>query len=123
MKYLIALALCLSVVVADISLKNQVPAEDFNVEVNPDGTYSYNFAAANGISVDENGKGGEYAQGSFTWTSPEGETFNVKYTADENGFQPEGDHLPTPPPVPELIQKALAYIEANPGPDSNPGRR
>lgn len=30
-----------------------------------------------------------------------------RYTADQNGFVPVGDHLPTPPPVPEEILKAL----------------
>lgn len=43
--------------------------------------------------------------------SPEGNLISLTYTADdENGFQPQGDHLPTPPPIPPAIQKALDYI-------------
>uniref|UniRef100_A0A336MTA3 CSON004863 protein n=1 Tax=Culicoides sonorensis TaxID=179676 RepID=A0A336MTA3_CULSO len=123
MKYLIALCVCISVVVADISLKNQVPIEDWNMEVNPDGTYSYSYATGNNIRADEAGTGGEFAEGSFSWTSPEGDQISVRYVADENGYRPESDSLPVGPPIPPLIQRALDYIAANPGPDSNPGRR
>lgn len=58
------------------------------------------------------------AQGSFSYTSPEGQPIRLIYTADENGFVPQGDHLPTPPPIPPAIQKALAYLAtAPPQPD------
>lgn len=30
------------------------------------------------------------------------------------GFQPQGAHLPTPPPIPEEIARALQYIESQP---------
>jgi hypothetical protein len=56
------------------------------------------------------------AKGSFSYKSPEGDEISVQYIADENGFQPTGDHLPVPPPVPELIQKALKYLADNPPP-------
>lgn len=32
--------------------------------------------------------------GSIRWIAPSGEVFVLKYVADENGFQPEGEHLP-----------------------------
>lgn len=41
----------------------------------------------------------------------------IVYTADENGYQPQSDVLPTPPPVPAHIQKAIAYIRAHPTPE------
>ncbi|KAH8400964.1 hypothetical protein KR009_002187, partial [Drosophila setifemur] len=37
------------------------------------------------------------AQGSYSYMSPEG-PISITYIADENGFQPVGAHLPTPPP-------------------------
>lgn len=54
-------------------------------------------------------------EGSFSYTSPEGETISLTYIADENGFQPQGDHLPTPPPIPPEIQEALDNLAAGGG--------
>lgn len=52
----------------------------------------------------------ETIQGSYSYTAPDGTPISVTYIADENGFRAEGAHLPTPPPVPEAIQKALTLI-------------
>ena len=46
-------------------------------------------------------------QGSYSYTGPDGITVSLTYTADENGFVPQGDHLPTPPPIPEAILRSL----------------
>lgn len=54
------------------------------------------------------------AQGSYSYTSPEGERVEVSYIADANGFQPQGSHIPTAPPIPEAIQRAIDYILAHP---------
>lgn len=54
------------------------------------------------------------AQGSYSFTSPEGELVQITYVADENGFQPQGTHIPTPPPIPDAIQRAIDYILSHP---------
>lgn len=84
--------------------------------VNPDGSYSYSYETSNGIAANEQGVGGEQATGSFRFVSPEGENVEINYTADENGFQASGPHIPQPPPIPEAIIKALEYIRAHPPP-------
>lgn len=94
---------------------------------NPDGTYSYSYETENGIQAQEDGhlnhvsddEAALEARGSFSYTDNEGNTYQVTYVANENGFQPEGAHLPTPPPVPELIQRALQYIAEHPEEDES----
>ncbi|XP_063894255.1 pupal cuticle protein 27-like [Helicoverpa armigera] len=72
-------------------------------------TYAYAYETENGISAEENGvaTNGVQAQGGYSYTGDDGQVYSVRYTADENGFQPQGDHLPTPPPIPEEILKSL----------------
>lgn len=74
----------------------------------------------------------EEAQGSFQYTAPDGAQIQVTYVANEGGFQPQGSHLPVPPPIPPEIQKALEWNAAHPeeengggggGPRARPGRR
>ncbi|XP_029162569.1 endocuticle structural glycoprotein SgAbd-2-like isoform X2 [Nylanderia fulva] len=61
------------------------------------------------------------AQGSYNYSDNKGNTFEVSYIANENGFQPEGAHLPTTPPLPPLIKKALQYIVEHPEKDGELG--
>ncbi|CAB3229147.1 unnamed protein product [Arctia plantaginis] len=80
--------------------------QDFTLE---GGSYSYAYDTSNGIHGEEKGvaTNGVQAQGGFSYTGDDGKTYAIWYTADENGFRPVGDHLPTPPPIPKEILKAL----------------
>uniref|UniRef100_A0A1A9X144 Uncharacterized protein n=1 Tax=Glossina brevipalpis TaxID=37001 RepID=A0A1A9X144_9MUSC len=79
--------------------------QDFNL--NPDGSYNYNYETSNGIRADESGylkapgtqNEAQVMQGSYTYTGPDGVVYTITYIADENGFRAEGAHIPTPPPV------------------------
>uniref|UniRef100_A0A146L0M8 Endocuticle structural glycoprotein SgAbd-2 n=2 Tax=Lygus hesperus TaxID=30085 RepID=A0A146L0M8_LYGHE len=91
-----------------------------NPGVNYDGSYKWNYETANEIVAQEEGfvqnfgqgedKEIQTAVGSYSYTAPDGVRITVTYRADENGFVAQGDHLPTPPPVPAAIQRALDFI-------------
>ncbi|CAH0547602.1 unnamed protein product [Brassicogethes aeneus] len=94
----------------------QIPIIRFENNPNQgDGSYNYLYETGNGINAQEEGyqKDGTAAQGSFSYTSPDGQQIQISYTADENGFQPQGAHLPTPPPIPPEILKALEQNAAD----------
>ncbi|KAK6621127.1 hypothetical protein RUM43_011433 [Polyplax serrata] len=94
-----------------------------NEGVNFDGSYKWSYETGNEIQAEESGyvkNAGnpetetQVAQGSYSYTAPDGQRITVTYIADENGFVPQGDHLPTPPPIPEAIQRALEFIRSQP---------
>lgn len=94
-----------------------IPIVRDDSQINGDGSYQYTYETGNGISADQKGElkkiGNVEAlevQGEFKYPSEHGEQISLTYTADENGFHPQGAHLPTAPPVPAAIQRALAYL-------------
>lgn len=78
--------------------------------VNPDGSYQWQYETDNQIYAQEAGAGGVIAQGTANWLTPEGKSISFTYTADQDGYRPQGDHLPVAPPTPELILRALEYL-------------
>ncbi|OWR54752.1 cuticular protein RR-1 motif 18 [Danaus plexippus plexippus] len=71
--------------------------------------YHYAYETENGIKAQEAGHAGKstQAEGAFSYTGDDGQTYTVTYTADEHGFHAQGAHLPTSPPIPEAILKSL----------------
>ncbi|EGI60088.1 Endocuticle structural glycoprotein SgAbd-2 [Acromyrmex echinatior] len=100
-----------------------IPILHWNKQQEHDGTYKIGYETGNNIIAEESGyiktigEGEDRAeaivqQGTFSYTSPEGQLITIHYTADETGFHAQGDHIPTPPPVSEEIQKGLDLIYA-----------
>ncbi|XP_028138585.2 pupal cuticle protein 20-like [Diabrotica virgifera virgifera] len=94
----------------------QIPILRLTSENNGEGSYRFAYETDNSISHEEEGhqetigaEQGNIVHGSYTYQSPEGQTFTVHYIADENGFRATGDHLPVAPPVPEAIQRSLNH--------------
>uniref|UniRef100_A0A1L8E3C3 Putative cuticular protein 26 rr-1 family n=1 Tax=Nyssomyia neivai TaxID=330878 RepID=A0A1L8E3C3_9DIPT len=64
--------------------------------------YRYAFETSDGISRQEEAElknaGTENeaisVRGSYSWVAPDGQTYTINFIADENGYQPEGAHLP-----------------------------
>lgn len=92
------------------------------------------FETSNGISHQESGQPKQVdnetpvvSQGSDSYTAPDGQQVSITYIADENGFQVQGSHIPTAPPIPPEIQRALEWNAAHPEEDDGgqprpPGR-
>ncbi|XP_043246495.1 cuticle protein AM1274-like isoform X1 [Amphibalanus amphitrite] len=91
-----------------------------------DGTYNFHFSTENGIYRSENGvplpgygknaygqpEGSYRQEGSWSYTDGYGNPVKVTFVADDNGYQPSSDILPTPVPTeyptPEVD---TAYVE------------
>ncbi|CAH1104640.1 unnamed protein product [Psylliodes chrysocephalus] len=104
--------------------KEQIPILKYENEgVNHDGSYNWNYETGNNIIAQEQGEFKQGAnpdekemevRGSYEYTDPDGKKVVVTYIANKDGFQPQGDILPTPPPIPPAIQKLLEWLEAHP---------
>ncbi|XP_045593600.1 cuticle protein AMP1A-like [Procambarus clarkii] len=76
----------------------------------PDGRYSVDVETGNGIVLSLNGSpdgsdGAVIKAGQYSYTAPDGSPVNVKFVADENGYQPQSDLLPVAPEFPHPIPK------------------
>ncbi|KAK5649476.1 hypothetical protein RI129_000505 [Pyrocoelia pectoralis] len=79
------------------------------------GSYSYGYDTENHINAYETGQlknigtenEGNSVHGAYSYKGNDGADYTIEYTADENGFQAKGAHLPVAPPIPEAILKSL----------------
>ncbi|KAF2906094.1 hypothetical protein ILUMI_00083 [Ignelater luminosus] len=104
MKMIIALAALVAIAVAAPQGGPDKDAQILRYESDNIGVDGYNFAyeTSNKISQQESGQlqnaGTDNeaiaVRGQFSFVGLDGQTYTVTYIADENGFQPQGAHLP-----------------------------
>jgi len=81
------------------------------------GAFSYDIETSNGIVLSKSGygsgpDGAVESQGTVQFTHPNGETFELKFVADAEGYKPESSALPVAPAFPhEIPQFVLDQIE------------
>ncbi|XP_013110245.2 endocuticle structural protein SgAbd-6-like [Stomoxys calcitrans] len=59
--------------------------------------YKFSYSLSDGTSRTEEGTLNNESlsvKGSITWVAPDGQKYTVNFVADEEGFKPEGTHLP-----------------------------
>ncbi|RZC40728.1 Chitin bind 4 domain containing protein [Asbolus verrucosus] len=104
--------------------KEPIPIVSQESDVDYTGKYHYSYESGDGSKVHQSGElktidkdnAGEVIQGEFEYLGDDGKTYKITYIADENGYQPQGDHLPVAPEAPPLIARALAYLATAPPP-------
>merc|ERR1712191_9286 len=124
MKSMILIAVFLAVAAAAPAPQESQPIPILNQSQNhatEKQVYSFSYGTENGISVGESGvqkqigdkpeEAGTVSQGKYSYPE-DNVTYTITWVADENGFQATGDHLPTPPPMPEHVVKMLADLAA-----------
>ncbi|CAH2107378.1 unnamed protein product [Euphydryas editha] len=93
-----------------VNSTNYIYAHSGNYHYSYEGTDGTKVSSEGGLKSFDDNKTGESVSGSVHYKDNEGNDVNLSYTADENGYRPHGDHLPTPPPIPPAIARALKYL-------------
>ncbi|KAK3857449.1 hypothetical protein Pcinc_036282 [Petrolisthes cinctipes] len=82
---------------------------------NGDGNYNFLFETENGIYQEVAGRpgdnGGQHMEGSFRFPLDDGTIAEVTFIANENGYVPQSDLIPTPHPLPEHVVETLRLVD------------
>ncbi|XP_046753154.1 larval cuticle protein 1-like [Diprion similis] len=108
MKFVLVLAALVAVSVAapQGSVPTPIPVLQFDENRDESGQFSLTYRTGNGILVTRQGSlkptpdGKDHVliqSGSQTYTSPDGKKITETWSADEDGYKAEGDHIPVPP--------------------------
>nr|NP_477274.1 Lcp65Af [Drosophila melanogaster]AAB48465.1 cuticle protein DCP7 [Drosophila melanogaster]AAB88070.1 cuticle protein LCP65Af [Drosophila melanogaster]AAF50691.1 Lcp65Af [Drosophila melanogaster] len=100
MKFLIVFVALFALAVADVQILKQesdVGPVSFNYGYETsDGSSAQAAGQLKNVGTDEEALN---VKGTYSFVADDGQTYSIAYTADENGYQPQGAHLPVAPVV------------------------
>ncbi|XP_033149410.1 endocuticle structural protein SgAbd-6 isoform X2 [Drosophila busckii] len=99
---LVAGLLLLAAICCSARPQNDVEVVEYESDNIGVGGYKFSYKLSDGTTRTEeatvNNAGTENEslsiRGSVSWVAPDGQTYTINFVADENGFQPQGEHLP-----------------------------
>ncbi|XP_076256948.1 endocuticle structural glycoprotein ABD-4-like [Rhynchophorus ferrugineus] len=117
------------IITASVGLPVQsepVPIISQDSHLSPDGSYQWNYESGDGTSQHQSGSivqvdkdhAVENVEGSVSYVDPDGKKHDTTYIAGPDGYVAQSADIPVAPPIPEAIQKSLAWQEAHPEPES-----
>ncbi|XP_076055244.1 cuticle protein AMP1B-like [Oratosquilla oratoria] len=108
--YEIIFAALVAIVVAD-KLPIHIPIVAETRQEPVEGASASDFESGNGIRFIQKAVAGvagqSNAEGVFSYPDEHGNVIEVRYVANEFGFQPQGAHLPVAPPAPAHVADLL----------------
>ncbi|XP_076055211.1 cuticle protein AM1159-like [Oratosquilla oratoria] len=115
MAWMILLALVTVAAADDLDSREHIPIVAETRQEPVDGASASDFQSGNGIRFAQKATpgatGGSNAEGVYSYPDEFGNLIEVRYVANEFGFQPQGAHLPVAPPAPAYVADLLRIAE------------
>ncbi|XP_076055218.1 cuticle protein AMP2-like [Oratosquilla oratoria] len=115
MKFMILLALVAVAAADDFDSREHIPIVAETRQEPVDGFSASDFQSGNGIRFAQKATAGaagqSNAEGVYSYPDEFGNVIEVRYVANEFGFQPQGAHLPVAPPAPAHVAELLHIAE------------
>ncbi|KAK8389129.1 hypothetical protein O3P69_020838 [Scylla paramamosain] len=103
---------------ADLSSEEDIPIVKDERVLEDDGKFNFEIETGNGIRMSQGGSpdgvdGAVNHAGQYSYTAPDGTLVELKFVANENGFQPQSALLPVAPefphPIPQFVLDQIAF--------------
>ncbi|XP_058804165.1 uncharacterized protein LOC131671615 [Phymastichus coffea] len=109
----------MDVILASLAIDEQAANDKIvhqEIGINPDGSFRNIWSSNNGINVQEtvvkrvDDTDVAVQQGMVSYIDNKGNPFQLEYVVNETGFHVTDPHIPTSPPMPKAIVRALQFI-------------
>ncbi|CAL4143726.1 unnamed protein product [Meganyctiphanes norvegica] len=113
--YIVLVLLLVGAALGDLSSYESVEVlRDERVAPHDNGAHNMHLELSNGVELHMGGEDGNMI-GSYSYVMDDGSVVQLKFVADEGGFQPESSILPVAPtfphPIPKFVMDQIEFAE------------